>query len=112
MVAPLRDNIFNKAKSNLKYIEACAFGIPIACQDMCTYDDAQIKFKTGDEMMDNIKDILSGSGSYMRLSESHRDVAEKLWLEDNIGAYKELYTTSYGSKDRPILNSLNNIVAG
>ena len=112
MVAPLQDNIFNRAKSNLKYIEACAFGIPIVCQDMCTYEDAQFKFNTGDEMMDNIKDILSGSSHYMRLSDQSRTVADKLWLEDNIGAYQELYTTPYLSDSRPKLNQLNSIVAG
>jgi len=111
MVAPLQDNIFNRAKSNLKYIEACAFGIPIVCQDMCTYEDAKFKFKTGDEMMDNVKDILSGSSKYMRLSDESREVAQSLWLEDNIDAYKELYTTTFASADRPKLNKLNNIVA-
>ena len=30
MVAPLQDNIFNRSKSDLKYIEASAFGLPIA----------------------------------------------------------------------------------
>jgi hypothetical protein len=36
-IAPLEDNTFNKAKSDLKYAEACCYGIPIACQDLPTY---------------------------------------------------------------------------
>ena len=47
IVAPLQDNTFNRAKSDLKYIEACALGLPIVCQDLCTYENAPIKFKTG-----------------------------------------------------------------
>lgn len=111
MVAPLQDNNFNRAKSNLKFVEACAMGIPIACQDMCTYEDAFFKFKTGDEMMDNIKQMLAGVGSYMRLSEQARDVAEGLWMEDHLDEYAELYSYNYGDPKRVKLNKINNIVA-
>ena len=111
MVAPLQDNNFNRAKSNLKFIEACAFGIPIACQDMCTYSDAHFKFNTGEEMIDNVKEILRGSGSYMNHSSSARDVAEGLWLEDHIEEYSELYRYDYGDPRRKCLNAINNIVA-
>lgn len=111
LVAPLQDNIFNRAKSNLKYIEACAFGIPIVCQDMCTYEDAIHKFKTGDEMLDQLATIFKGSGSYMKNSQRHRRVADTLWLEDHIGKYQELYSYSYGDPKRLELNKLNNIVA-
>jgi len=111
MVAPLMDNNFNKAKSNLKYIEACAFGIPIVCQDMCTYAEAPYKFTTGEEMIDQIQDVLKGTGSYMSISDNARSFANTMWLEDNIDCYKELYTTKFGTAGRPKLNALNNIVA-
>ena len=111
MVAPLMDNNFNRAKSNLKYIEACAFGIPIVCQDMCTYAESPYKFNTGDDMIDQIKHILSGTSSFMGVSDSARAFAETMWLEDNIDCYKELYTTRPESPARPVLNSINNIVA-
>lgn len=109
MVAPLQDNVFNRAKSNLKYIEACAFGIPIVCQDMCTYSDAQYKFTTGDDMIDAVKSILKGTGSYMKISDSHRAHAETMWLEDNIDCYYELYNFEYGSPERVNINKLNSI---
>ena len=112
LVAPLQDNIFNRAKSNLKFIEACAFGIPIVCQDMCTYADAYHKFKTGDEMIDKLQEILKGTSSYMRDSQRHRHFAESLWLEDNIDKYHELYNFDFADKRRVKLNKLNNIVAG
>tara|TARA_R110002167_G_scaffold9579_19_gene44365 strand:+ start:2193 stop:3458 length:1266 start_codon:yes stop_codon:yes gene_type:complete len=109
MVAPLMDNNFNKAKSNLKYIEACAFGIPIVCQDMCTYHDAPYKFNTGDDMIDQIKEVLSGTSNYMLLSDRARAHADTMWLEDNIGCYQELYTTDVGDLSRKHLNALNGI---
>ena len=46
LLKKLEDSNFNKAKSDLKFIEACAFGIPSVMQDLCTYDAAFHKFKT------------------------------------------------------------------
>jgi len=111
MVAPLQDNTFNKAKSDLKYIEACCYGLPIACQDLVTYKDAPIKFKTGDEMIACIEDTLSKKGKYMNMCAKFRKVAESRWLEneDNINKYVELYTHPYGDSKRKLLNSINGL---
>jgi len=111
MVAPLQDSNFNKSKSDLKLVEANAFGIPIACQDLCTYQAAPFKFKTGEEMLTVIEDVLSKKGRYMNLSAKARASANSRWLENsqNIGCYKELMTLPYGDKNRELLNSINNI---
>jgi hypothetical protein len=110
-IAPLQDNVFNRAKSDLKYIEACNYGLPIACQDICTYENAPFRFKTGDEMIGLLEDILSKKGRYMNLSAKARQVASTRWLEtdENIDKYVELYTLPYGDPGRKLLNSLNNI---
>jgi O-antigen biosynthesis protein len=105
MVAPLENNTFNKAKSDLKYVEACAFGVPAVCQDLCTYEQAPYKFNTGDEMIDQLDDILSDKMEYMKICRKSRMYAETRWLENdnNIDKYLELYTTSYQSPDRKLL---------
>ena len=112
MVAPLQNNNFNKSKSDLKLIEANAFGIPIACQNLCTYEDAPFKFDTGEEMIEVIKDVLSKKGRYMNLSAKARSAANSRWLEneENLKCYVELMTMPYGSKDRVRLNELNGVV--
>jgi hypothetical protein len=112
MVAPLKNNNFNKSKSDLKLIEANAFGIPIACQDLCTYEDAPFKFDTGDEMIKVIDDVLSKKGRYMNLSAKARAQANTRWLEnpENLQCYVELMTLPYGHKDRKRLNEINGIV--
>ncbi len=112
MVAPLKDNNFNKSKSDLKLIEANAFGIPIACQDLCTYDDAPFKFKTGEEMIEICRDVLSKKGRYMNLSAKARNAANSRWLEnpENIDCYQELFNIPYGHKDRVRLNDINGII--
>ena len=38
LVAPLANNNFNKCKSNIKFLEFSALGIPMAGQNICTYN--------------------------------------------------------------------------
>ena len=111
MVAPLQDNNFNKSKSDLKLVEANAFGLPIACQDLCTYKDAKFKFKTGEEMIEVIDDVLSKKGRYMNICAKARADANKRWMEneENIGCYTELFGHPYGSKERKLLNKINRL---
>lgn len=105
MVAPLQDNSFNKSKSDIKYIEACAFGLPVACQDLCTYENAEIKFKTGEEMLDKIESELGRAGHYKNSSYKRRRVAEDRFMENdyNIDCYSELFFTPYNSPERKLL---------
>lgn len=109
LVAPLQDNTFNKSKSDLKWIEANCLGLPIACQDLCTYKDAEFKFKTGEEMIKVIRDVLSKKGRYMNLCAAAYKRAEARWMEDNIDCYEELFKYPYGSPERKKLNKINNI---
>jgi hypothetical protein len=111
LVAPLQDNTFNRAKSDLKYIEASCYGLPIACQDIVTYEDAPIKFKTGEEMIERVEEALEKKGKYMNICAKARKVAESRWLEseDNINKYVELYSHPYGDPQRILLNKINNI---
>ena len=109
LVAPLQDNIFNRSKSDLKYIESCALGLPIACQDMCTYENAPIKFKTGDEMINQIEYTLQDRKRYKALCRKGRQYADTRWLEDdkNIDCYMELYQYNVGDPKRVNLSRYN-----
>ena len=104
IVAPLQDNTFNKAKSDLKYIEACALGLPIACQDLVTYENAPIKFKTGEDMIAQIETTLKDRKRYKAICKKARQYADGRWLEDdkNIDCYLELY--QYGVNDEKRVN--------
>jgi hypothetical protein len=111
IIAPLIDSIFNRAKSDVKWIEASALGIPIACQDMCTYDQASLKFRTGDELIKLISHTCGNKKQYLAESRKGHEAVSKRWLElpDNYGKYRELFTLPYGHKDRKLLNALNGI---
>jgi len=104
-IAPLCNNNFNKAKSDLKYIEASALGLPIACQDICTYEDAPIKFNTGDEMIDKIKETLSDERRFIKESVNGRNVAEGRFLETekNLYQYYDNYMYDQGDPKRKYL---------
>ena len=108
LIAPLEDNTFNRAKSDLKYIEGCCYGLPVACQDICTYANAPYRFTTGDEMIDHIKTIHKYRDTYEKASLRARSVAAERWLELDCNAdkYLELYTHPYKSSERKLINSL------
>jgi len=112
MVAPLQDNTFNRAKSDIKYVEACAFGIPIACQDIGTYDQAPYKFTTGDEMIDLVNSFVSDQQTYMKSCRKAYQYARTRWLEndENIDKYVELYTLPYADPKRVLINKVNGII--
>lgn len=98
--APLVDNVFNKSKSNIKMVEAGAFGLPGAYQDLCTYEGADYNFKNGKDLISQLEYITSDFDRYMDLSGKARTFTEGLWLEDHIQKYEALYTTAWGSKER------------
>lgn len=109
-IAPLADNTFNKAKSNIKWTEMCALGIPCVCQNLCTYEDAWWKFDTGDEMIEQLKNILNKPSYYKSLGPKLHALIDNLWLDnpDNLSCYEELYKYPYGSPERKNLNRFNN----
>jgi len=107
--AALQDNNFNRSKSNIKLIEAGALGIPCICPDMVTYKDSFLKYKTGDEFIDQIKYALKDQTRYVDLCKKSRAFSENFWLEDekNIGKHYEAYFTPFGSSERKYLKECN-----
>jgi hypothetical protein len=76
---------------------------------MVTYKDAEIKFKSGEEMLYKIEEELRRTGHYKNSSYKRRKVAEDrfLELEKNIGCYKELFTLPYRDPRRVNLSRYN-----
>ena len=109
MIAPLQDNPFNRSKSDIKFIEACLFGIPVICQDMVTYKDAPLKFKTGEQLKELIASTLKNKPKYRKMSIEMRQIGEQRILEkqENIGCIFEAYTTPYNSPERKYLKKWN-----
>lgn len=107
--AALQDNNFNKAKSNIKLLEAAALGVPCVCPDMVTYKDALLKYTSGDEFIDCIKTATKNQHTYADYCKKSRAYAENFWLEDekNIMKHHEAYFTPYGSPERKYIKQVN-----
>lgn len=105
-IAPLQDNTFNRGKSDIKFIEGCAFGIPTICQDISTYKNAILKFTDGASLINQIESTLQSKNHYMKLVEKHWNVGKKRFLEDHLEEYVELYEHPYGSDKRVKLAEL------
>ena len=108
IAAPLRDNHFNKAKSDIKYSESCAFGLPLVCQNLEPYKKAKFKFNTGDEFIDLLKKVTKDESDYMKFSDEARFNSKNIWLEnpENYKKFEELYTYPFKSKKRKLINSM------
>lgn len=111
MIAPLLDNNFNRSKSDIKYIESCVLGLPCFVQDMETYKQAPdfLKFKTGEELEEKIKQLIKNKASYYRNVELFRAIGSERFLErpENIGCHIEVLNTPYGSSERKYLKRWN-----
>lgn len=110
MVAPLQNNTFNRCKSDIKYLEGSSVGIPVICQNICTYNNiAKNLFTTGQEMVDEIDKLFSDKKTYMKTVESNYNTVRSRWLEteSNRNKFLEIYKFSYGSPDRVELNKRN-----
>ena len=107
--ASLLPNHFNKSKSNIKFLEASALGMPCICPDMCTYKDAFLKYNTGAEFIDQLKYATKDAETYGKLSRRSREAVNKFWLDDekNLGKHYEAYFTPYQSDERKYLKECN-----
>jgi len=107
VVAPLKDCHFNRAKSNIKYLEAACQGVPGIFQDICTYNAAPLRFTTGNDMVDQLKMLLGDKNTYMKYSDKARKYADTMWLDDHLDEYLEMYYKPYGDPSRKALIANN-----
>ncbi|MFA5753886.1 MAG: glycosyltransferase [Patescibacteria group bacterium] len=107
VIAPLQNNIFNCAKSNIKYLEASTCGIPGAFQDLVTYKDAPLRFQRGSELIDQLKFLTKNENNYMKYSKKAREYADSMWLDDHLDEFVELYYTKFGDTTRKALLTHN-----
>jgi hypothetical protein len=106
-IAALDDNVFNRSKSFIKLTESAHLGLPFVGQDMEPYKDAWHKFNTGDEMIDQIKSIVTDNTTYMKECRKARKFGDGYWLDDHLDEHVELYTLPYGDPKRVNLIKLN-----
>lgn len=100
-IAPIADNIFNMAKSDLKILEYSAVNLPVIASSIGNgkgpYDLYPTKIKLVENKIDDwycaIKEMLSSETVYQNCLNAGRQELENRWLESekNIGIYKDLF---------------------
>ena len=99
MVAPLLDSTFNKCKTAIKWLEACALGIPLFASRMLPYFETmpdQQMFSTQEELKDKLEELKFCSvGAYGKIVQNQWNFLNSprkegdcqlrdSWLEDNL----------------------------
>jgi hypothetical protein len=94
IIAPLADNIFNKCKSNLKYLESCAVGRVCLVTDFedSPYHDAHeyqkipvnATAKTIEYIVERAKE------HYGEILQYQYNYLKNYWLDNHINEYKEI----------------------
>lgn len=111
IIAPLQNNSFNKAKSDIKFVEAAILGIPCLLQNIETYHTAppELKFDTTEEFVDKLDQLIKNRQRYYTLTDDLRKYGETRFLElpQNIGCFYEAYMHPYGSDERKHLKRFN-----
>jgi hypothetical protein len=104
VIAPLRNNFFNECKSNIKLTEAGAIGVAGVYQDIEPYKEAPLKFKTADEMADQIKKVLSDEDFYVKTLREMRDISEGYFLDNNHNLVYASIFEHLGSLNREVIS--------
>jgi len=103
IIAPLQDNIFNAAKSNLKAIEPSSMGIPVVLQDNKCYETCPMpKFNNCNDLQNEVDRILGSKDVFLDEIKRNRDFVDNdtthdnhgWWLEHNIYKWINFYTLS------------------
>lgn len=96
-VAPVINNAFGNAKSDLKIKEYSAVGIPIVASPVQPYreasvDNAQIHFaETFSEWYNQLKDLIENPEKRAQISRQNKEWVSKYWIQDNVSKIAEVY---------------------
>jgi hypothetical protein len=104
LLAPLEDSDLNRCKSNIKFLEFSALGIPMAGQNISTYNRyTKLVFDNGDDIDKLTEKLFFSSDSpeyYRNIITQQRNIIDNksplsehgFWLEANMNIYYQLYS--------------------
>lgn len=96
-LAPLTDNMFNRAKSNLRWLEYSALKIPVVCSPVRAYENVKHN-ETGllaqerEDWYNNIEKLILDKDLRKKLSDNaYKEVSEKFNIEINVKEAVKIY---------------------
>lgn len=92
-LAPLRDNTFNKSRSQIKYFELAAAHVPMIASDIGHYESAHVlKAKTKDEWIRQMEGLIINEQFRREMGEiSYRDVVQNYTIQNNIFRWEQFF---------------------
>ncbi len=95
VIAPLLDNVFNRCKSNIKFLEMASMGILPICQNLTPYQGyATDLFDNSDDLEQIVDRYLSDKDLYMNRIIHNRQYIDNpqkpWWLENNLNQWIKL----------------------
>lgn len=100
VVAPLLDNIFNRCKSNIKFLEMSALGIPCVCQNLVPYQKyTDLLFDDANDLQNQFDKILKNKKTYLKIVKYNRNIIDYgdhnspngWWLEKNMNIWLQQF---------------------
>lgn len=106
IIAPVKDCEFNRCKSNIKWLEACAIGVPLYAQNIPTYSNYMPELQLFNDSTDLYEKLMKlknmSAGCYESiitkqwhwLNSPHNECgisSPNWWMEDNIGPWMNLF---------------------
>ena len=104
-IIPLVDDGFNRAKSDLKFLESAALGAAIVCSDVPTYRDVArdghnclcVANDTG-AWIAALERLIADAGLRRRLAgAAHREVAARRTVQGQAGLYRDVLDAALGA---------------
>ncbi len=96
-LAPVINNAFGNAKSDLKIKEYAALGIPVVASPVDPYKEAaksnaQVLFaETFDEWYNNIKELIENTELRSEMARKNKEWAQENWIQDNVPDIFRIY---------------------
>jgi hypothetical protein len=101
-LAPIKENTFNKCKSDLKLVEGSALGLPVitsAFEDSPYNDHSLLNVENDPDVWKSMIDYVVGdAGEYMNvIKDQYANIRNKRWLEYNINEWGSLWDDDFYS---------------
>jgi len=97
ILAPMTDNLFNAAKSNIRILEASYYGIPIVASNKYTYKESITQFDNGllcdtpEDWVNNLSILIESEEKREIMGINAKKYADSMTIEDNYMKYVDTY---------------------
>jgi glycosyltransferase involved in cell wall biosynthesis len=111
-IAPLKDTLFNRCKSNIKWLEAAMLGIPMVASDVLPYRSIQ-HGKTGflasnkDQWLKYLSHLIENPAERKKIGSQAKEEVIKNWnIKNFLPLYEKLFVKILEKKDLTVVTAI------